>query len=108
MAVSLLEYGRTVHSVFNIPILIYADSVCNISIESKIANELRQASLILWDEIVMCARYCIEAVDRTLRVIMKSQSIRFGEEVHPVQRRFPTSTSGSSSWFSRHNDFHLL
>ena len=77
VAASLLEDGRTAHSVFKIPIPIYADSVCNISMESKIANELRRASLIIWDEIVMCARYCIEAVDRTLRVIMKSPTVPF-------------------------------
>ena len=79
VAASLLEDGRTAHSVFKIPIPIYADSVCNISMESKIATELRQASLILCDEIVMCTRYCIGAVDRTLRVIMKSPSVPFGE-----------------------------
>ena len=52
------------HSVFKISILIYADSACNISMESKIANELHRDSLILLDEIVISARSSIEAVDR--------------------------------------------
>ena len=77
VAASLLEDGRMAHSVFKISIPIYADSVCNISMESKIANELRHASLIIWDEIVMCARYCIEAVNRTSRVIMKPPTVPF-------------------------------
>lgn len=38
----------------------------------KIANNIHLASTIIWDEIVMCLRYCIEAVDRISRVIMKS------------------------------------
>ena len=65
------------HSVFKTTIPIYVDSVPNISMGSKIADELRQASLLLWDEIVMCARFCIEAVYRTLRVIIKSPFVPF-------------------------------
>ena len=99
MAVSLLEDGRTAHSVYKIPIPIYADSVCNISMESKIANELRKASLILWDEIVMCAWYCNEAVDRTLSVIMKSSSVPFGGKCilfsGDFQQILPVVPSGS-------------
>ena len=40
-------------------------------------NELRQASSIIWDEVVMCLLYCIEAVGRTLRKIMKSPNFTF-------------------------------
>ena len=57
VAASFLEDGQTARSVLKIPIPIHADSIRNISMESKIAKELRQASLILRDEIVMCARY---------------------------------------------------
>ena len=45
--------------------------------EFNTANELTQASLIIWDEIMMCVRYCIEGVDRTLRVIMMSSNVPF-------------------------------
>ena len=78
VAASLLDGGRTAHSVFKIPIPCYAESVCSITMESTLANEIRHASLIVWDEIVMCSRYCIEAVDRTLRAIMKSPGVPFG------------------------------
>ena len=78
VASSLLEKdGRSAHSIFKIPITCYAESVCNISMESNTANELRH-SLIIWDEAVTCVRYCIAAVDRTQRVIMKSPNIPFG------------------------------
>ena len=52
------------------------------------ANDLRQASLILWDEVVMCERYSIEAVDRNLRVIMKSPSVTFGGKCVLFNRDF--------------------
>ena len=48
--------------------------------DSNTVNELRQASLIIWDEVVMCVLYCIEAVDRTLRKIMKSPNVPFGRK----------------------------
>ena len=78
VAASLLPGGRTAHSVFKIPIPCFVDSVCNISMDSTLAQEIRDASLIVWDEIVMCMRYCIEAVDRTLRAIMKNLTVPFG------------------------------
>ena len=78
VAASLLPGGRTAHSVFKIPIPCFVDSVCNISMDSQLAQEIRNASLIVWDEIVMCMRYCIEAVDRTLRAVMKNLTVPFG------------------------------
>ena len=72
VAAQLLDDGRTAHSTFKIPISIDPDSTCNITENSSIAAELREVHLIIWDEIVMCHRYCIEAVDRTLRDIMQT------------------------------------
>ncbi len=78
VAPSLLENGRTAHSVFKIPIPCDAESVCNISIASASAALIREADLIIWDEIIMCVRYCIESVDRTLRQIMREPKLLFG------------------------------
>ena len=78
VAASLLEKGRTAHSVFKIPIPCHAESTCSISLDSELAAQIREADLIIWDEIIMCARYCIEAVDRTLREIMRTNGVLFG------------------------------
>ena len=88
VAASLLEDGRTPHSAFKIPIPCHADSVCNISLESEIEHRIQRASLIIWDEIVMCLRYRIEAVDPTLRVIMKSPNVPFGRKCVLFTRDF--------------------
>ena len=48
--------------------------------EPNTENELLQASLNIRDEVVMCVPYCIEAVYRTLRVIMKSPNLSFGQK----------------------------
>ena len=77
---SLLENGRTAHSALEISIRCHADNFCNLSLESEIVHPLRRASLIICDELVMCLHYCIQAVDRTLRAIMKSPNVPFGRK----------------------------
>ena len=80
VAASVLQRGRTARSVFKISIPCDSKSVCNISLKSELAASIRETDLIVWDEIVMCIRYCIEAVDRTLKAIMNEPNILFGAE----------------------------
>ena len=56
----------------------FSASICNMSMDTKMVSNIRQANLIIWDEIVMCARSCVEAADQTLRLIMKSPNVPFG------------------------------
>ncbi len=46
--------------------------------DSKLAYPVRQSNLIIRDKILMCVRYCVETVDRTLRAIMKSLCVPLG------------------------------
>ena len=78
IAASLLDGGRTANSEFKIPTPCYAERLCDISVEAKLANDIGRASLIIWDEVVMCLRYCIGVVDRTFRAIMKTPQVPFG------------------------------
>ena len=48
------------------------------SVDSKLASNIRQANLITWNEIAMCVKCCNESVDRTLRAIIKSPKVPFG------------------------------
>ncbi|XP_057423555.1 uncharacterized protein LOC130717366 [Lotus japonicus] len=67
----LLPGGRTAHSLFSIPLNLDEDSCCSISQRSPKAELLQAASLIIWDEAPMVNKYAFEALDRTLRDIMK-------------------------------------
>jgi len=67
----LLPGGRTTHSKFRIPIPILENSICNIEQGSDVAHLLRVAHLIIWDEAPMAHKFCFEALDRTLKDIMK-------------------------------------
>ncbi|DBA01163.1 TPA: hypothetical protein N0F65_002298, partial [Lagenidium giganteum] len=67
----LLEGGQTAHSVFKIPIPIDTTSTCAIEVESKHAKYLASADLIIIDEAPMMHRHVVEAIDRSLRDILR-------------------------------------
>ncbi|XP_022011537.1 uncharacterized protein LOC110911246 [Helianthus annuus] len=67
----LLTGGRTAHSRFLIPINLTEDSICPIIPNSDVANLLKKTSLIIWDEAPMIHRHGFEALDRTLKDILK-------------------------------------
>jgi hypothetical protein len=72
IAAVLLPGGRTAHSRFRIPIDIYDTSVAAVKPDSELGELLRQAVLIIWDEVPMQHRYCFEAVDRMLQDVRDS------------------------------------
>jgi len=80
IAASLLPGGRTAHSRFKIPIKVGHNSMCNFTKQSGTAELLRQASLIIWDEVAMTKRQAVETLDRSLQDIMES-SLPFGGKV---------------------------
>ncbi|KAL8512339.1 hypothetical protein ACS0TY_018715 [Phlomoides rotata] len=65
----LLPGGRTTHSRFSIPINYNEDSTCNIRQGSQLDELLPRYALIIWDEVPMVNRNCIEAFDTSLKDI---------------------------------------
>ncbi|XP_019227612.1 PREDICTED: uncharacterized protein LOC109208909 [Nicotiana attenuata] len=61
----------SVHSRFAIPLNPIEDSTCNIKQGSPLAKLIVKAKLIIWDEAPMMHRYCFEALDQTLRDILR-------------------------------------
>ncbi|XP_075096143.1 uncharacterized protein LOC142174250 [Nicotiana tabacum] len=53
---SLLPRGQTAHSLFKIPIDVDGNFSCNISKQSSLASFIRDAKLIVWDEISMAKK----------------------------------------------------
>ncbi|KAH1086729.1 hypothetical protein GYH30_018296 [Glycine max] len=70
----LLPGGRTAHSKFKIPVPVFEDSTCNIHQGTQLAELLNQTSLIIWDEAPMAHKFCFEALDHSLRDIIKHNS----------------------------------
>ncbi|XP_060170895.1 uncharacterized protein LOC132601853 [Lycium barbarum] len=77
VAASLLPGGRTTHSRFKFPILIDGNFSCNISKQSSLVSLIRDAKLIVWDEISMAKKEIVEAFDRLLKDLMET-NIFFG------------------------------
>uniref|UniRef100_A0A0R0LIE8 ATP-dependent DNA helicase n=1 Tax=Glycine max TaxID=3847 RepID=A0A0R0LIE8_SOYBN len=71
----LLPGGRTAHSKFKIPMPIFEDSTCNILQGSQLTELLNQTNLIIWDEAPMAHKFFFEALDQTLRDIIKEKKI---------------------------------
>ncbi|EED17191.1 conserved hypothetical protein [Talaromyces stipitatus ATCC 10500] len=78
IAALLLPNGCIAHSQFRIPLDTKEHSVCDIKVQSQLAQQLRQANLIVWDKVPMTSRYIFEAVDCTLRDVTKSEDSLFG------------------------------
>lgn len=86
IAALLIPGGRTAHSRFAIPINIDQLSTCEIKQKSHLANLIAKTKLIVWDEAPMMHKHCFEAVDRTLRDVLRSYNndrmdIPFGGKV---------------------------
>jgi hypothetical protein len=71
IAALLLEGGRTAHSRFKIPLTNTDESTCDIKQSSDLAGLIKKTSLILWDEAPMAHRNCFEALDKSLRDILR-------------------------------------
>ncbi|KAL6499116.1 hypothetical protein OROHE_026270 [Orobanche hederae] len=69
----LLPKGRTAHSRFGIPLLVDEKSYCNkIKLGTEMTELLKKTKRIIWDEALMTYRYCFEALDRSLKDVMRS------------------------------------
>ena len=96
IAAENMEGGRTAHSRFKLPIPVMEDSVCGIKLQTSEATVIKEARLILWDEVFNINRLCIEIVDRFLRDLMGNnlpfggKTIVFGgdpKQIPPVVRK---------------------
>ncbi|GJY18785.1 hypothetical protein Tco_0390276 [Tanacetum coccineum] len=67
----LMSGGRTAHSRFHIPIKVDETSHCSISAQSDLGALLKRCKLIIWDEAPMANKLCFEALDRSLRDILR-------------------------------------
>lgn len=78
----LLPGGRTAHSRFGIPINPNDFTTCSMETGSDLAEVIRQAKLIIWDEAPMMSKHCFETLDRSMRDVIRCNDDRpFGGKV---------------------------
>ena len=66
----LLPKGRTTHSRFGIQLVMGETTMCRRTPDRDMAGLLKHTKLTIWDEARMTNRYCVEALDRSLRDII--------------------------------------
>lgn len=74
----LLPGGRTSHSRFKIPLDVDETTQLHWPSQSDLGQLFRAADLLIWDEVVMQHRHCLEAVDRKLRDVRMEPDHLFG------------------------------
>jgi len=71
IAALLLDSGRTANSKFCVPIHLHEDSYYRIDQGSHLAQLIRKACIVIWDEAPMVHRHTFKAVDRRFGDIMQ-------------------------------------
>jgi hypothetical protein len=71
IAFLLLLGGIIAHSRFKILIDLHDELTCNITQQMKVAELVRKANFIIWDEAPMMHRQTFKTVDRTLRDLLQ-------------------------------------
>ena len=74
VASMLLEGGSTLHSKLKVPINIRDDSLCSFTANTAIGKLMKQAKLLIIDEVSMGHKHIYEAIDRTLRSVRGTDS----------------------------------
>jgi hypothetical protein len=107
IAALLLNGGQTAHSTFKIPVeQLHQDSSCGIIKESRYAEMLRIAKLLIWDEAGNQSRFALKAVDRSLQDIRNDKrpfggmTVVFGGN---FQQTLPIVPRGSHSEIVSHS-----
>ena len=80
IAATLLKGGRTVHNGFKLPVPLLDTSVSSMRMNSPDAKILRDANLIVIDEITMLPKNGLRCIDKLLREVMEFD-IPFGGKV---------------------------
>ena len=77
VASKLLHNGTTVHSRFKVPINIQPTSTCSFKSSDATGKLIKEAKLIIMDEMTMLHRHVFEAVDRSIRELT-GKDVPFG------------------------------
>ncbi|UYV71003.1 hypothetical protein LAZ67_8001384 [Cordylochernes scorpioides] len=80
IAATLIDGGRTAHSMLKLPLNIANEQypTCNISSTSGQAQVLKSCRIIVWDECTMAHKNSLEALDRTLRDLKGNNKLMGG------------------------------
>ena len=98
IAATLLPLATTYHRRFGVPIPCYRDSCSNIKLNSRDAQYIKMASLIMIDEVSMMDFKILDLLNRFLQVLMENEKLMGGKTVvlmHDFRQCPPVVPGGS-------------
>jgi hypothetical protein len=82
IASTVLFNGRTSHHAYGIPFKVYdGTEKSSISLHSERAARIKEATLLLWDEVPMADKHVVSVVDHFLRLLMGVPDCPFGGKI---------------------------
>ena len=81
IATTLLDGGRTAHSRFKILLDAESTSSCGIQKGTNLAELIKRACIIFWDEVPMQSRFAVKCVSRSLQDLCGNNGAYFGGKV---------------------------
>lgn len=100
IAATLLRLGTTFHRRWRAPIPCFEDSMSAMKLDSEEANVIREARLIIIDEVSMMHVDLFNMTDRMLRTLMKKDELMGGKLVifmHDFKQLLPVVPGGGKS-----------
>ena len=73
-AATLLIKGRTVHNIFQLPLELNETSSSTMNLNSKKAQTLKEADIIIWDDAPLASLHVLNTIDRLLKKIMSKKN----------------------------------
>ena len=70
--------GMTAHKQFGIPVPCHENSTSRIRLNTREAQQLKDASVLIWDEATMAHKDMLMCLDRLLRDLMQLDDVPFG------------------------------
>ena len=83
IAATMMDNARTAHSTFKLPLNTPGtdSKLSGISRDSDMAEVIRKASIVIWDEVTMSHKSSLEAVDMLLKDVTHSKAMMGGKTV---------------------------
>ena len=78
VAATLIDGGCTIHNSFKFPINLQEWQIKNLKIPKRTKERLQRAKIIIVDEVSMCNKIYLEAMDEILRTKVMNVNIPFG------------------------------
>lgn len=95
---NLLKNVRTIHTVFKLPLNITEPTTCNVKLNSKDGQKLKDVHIIIWDKISRTSKFAFKVTNCLFQDVCDEKKIFGGEilvEARDLRKILPVVRHGS-------------